>query len=375
MKIILSGGGTGGHIYPAVTIADYLKKINPEAEITFVGTREGLEKDIVPRYGYPLEFIEVAGFKRKLSWDTVASCGKLLVGLNEARTLLNKIKPDLVIGTGGYVCGPILLWAALQGIPTCIQEQNAMPGVTNKILAHFVKKVFLGYAEGAKFFGGKAEKIVTGNPIRKEILAADRATGLAKWKLSPQKTTLLVAGGSRGAQSINNAMALVVTALAGRSDVQVLVATGEVGYRDFTKKVEKKVLLSDNIKVFPYLHEMPLALAVADLAVFRAGAVGLAELMAKGIPSILIPYPYATANHQEYNARAIERAGAATVILDQQLTGSVLLARIEELLQKKDKLQTMQAAAQALGKPEAGANIARQALALIKGDKGEVLRC
>ncbi|MEG0831241.1 MAG: UDP-N-acetylglucosamine--N-acetylmuramyl-(pentapeptide) pyrophosphoryl-undecaprenol N-acetylglucosamine transferase, partial [Acidaminococcaceae bacterium] len=166
-----------------------------------------------------------------------------------------------------------------------------------------------------------------------------------------------------------------VTALAGRSDVQVLVATGEVGYRDFTKKVEKKVLLSDNIKVFPYLHEMPLALAVADLAVFRAGAVGLAELMAKGIPSILIPYPYATANHQEYNARAIERAGAATVILDQQLTGSVLLARIEELLQKKDKLQTMQAAAQALGKPEAGANIARQALALIKGDKGEVLRC
>ena len=169
MKIVISGGGTGGHIYPALTIADKIKELSPTAEITFVGTREGLEKDIVPRYGYKLEFIEVAGFKRSFSLDTLRSGIKLCKGIKESLSLLNKLKPDLVIGTGGYVCGPILFLAALKGIPTCIQEQNALPGVTNKILARYVKKVFLGYKEAEKYFSGSSKKIYTGNPIRKEI--------------------------------------------------------------------------------------------------------------------------------------------------------------------------------------------------------------
>ena len=152
MKVILSGGGTGGHIYPALTIADQIKKLRPEAEIIFVGTKEGLEKNIIPRYGYPLRFIEIAGFKRSLSFDTLRSFAKLFTGLAGANSLISEIKPDLVIGTGGYVCGPIVFLAALRGIPTAIQEQNAMPGVTNKILARFVKKVFLGYHEAEKYF-------------------------------------------------------------------------------------------------------------------------------------------------------------------------------------------------------------------------------
>jgi UDP-N-acetylglucosamine--N-acetylmuramyl-(pentapeptide) pyrophosphoryl-undecaprenol N-acetylglucosamine transferase len=170
VKVILSGGGTGGHIYPALTIADQIKAIRPDVEITFVGTRQGLEKDIIPRYGYNLEFIDVAGFKRSLSLDTLRSGIKLLHGLKDAYSLLDKLKPDLVIGTGGYVCGPIVFLASLKGIPTCIQEQNAMPGVTNKILARYVRKVFLGYSEAEKYFGGSSKKIFTGNPIRSEIM-------------------------------------------------------------------------------------------------------------------------------------------------------------------------------------------------------------
>ena len=366
MRIIVSGGGTGGHIYPAVTIANQIKEKQPDAEIIFVGTREGLECEIVPRYGYPIEFIEVAGFQRKLSLDTIQSAFKLLAGLIDALKLIRKIKPDLVVGTGGYVCGPVLFLAALQGIPTCIQEQNAMPGVTNKILAHFVKKVFLGYQEAGKYFGGNSEKIFTGNPIRKEILEVSRATAIEKFKLDPAKKTILVSGGSRGARSINDAMALVETSLAGRSDVQVIHITGETGYEKFIGQVEKKVLMSDNIKVFRYMHDMPLALAAADLAIFRSGAIGLAELMARGIPSILVPYPYATANHQEHNARAVEGAGGAVVILDKELTGEILLKQIESLLADESKLQKMKDAAKALGRPEAAEDIARKVLALLK---------
>ena len=366
MRIIVSGGGTGGHIYPAVTIANQIKEKQPDAEIIFVGTREGLECEIVPRYGYPIEFIEVAGFQRKLSLDTIKSTFKLLAGLIDALKLIRKIKPDLVVGTGGYVCGPVLFLAALQGIPTCIQEQNAMPGVTNKILAHFVKKVFLGYQEAGKYFGGNSDKIFTGNPIRKEILEVSRATAIEKFKLDPAKKTILVSGGSRGARSINDAMALVETSLAGRSDVQVIHITGETGYEKFIGQVEKKVLMSDNIKVFRYMHDMPLALAAADLAIFRSGAIGLAELMARGIPSILVPYPYATANHQEHNARAVEGAGGAVVILDKELTGEILLKQIESLLADESKLQKMKDAAKALGRPEAAEDIARKVLALLK---------
>ena len=304
MKVILSGGGTGGHIYPALTIADQIKKLRPEAEIIFVGTKEGLEKNIIPRYGYPLRFIEIAGFKRSLSFDTLRSFAKLFTGLAGANSLISEIKPDLVIGTGGYVCGPIVFLAALRGIPTAIQEQNAMPGVTNKILARFVKKVFLGYHEAEKYFTGKSQKVYTGNPIRVEILSNKRDESINFFGLDADKKTILVSGGSRGAQSINKAMMYVEQALSGRHDVQVLHATGEANYDAYIKELEKDGKLEDNIIVKPYLHDMPMALAAADLAVFRAGAIGLAELMAKGIPSVLIPYPYATANHQtSFNSR------------------------------------------------------------------------
>lgn len=366
MKVILSGGGTGGHIYPALTIADQIKALQPDAEIIFVGTKHGLEKDIIPRYGYSLRFIDVAGFRRSLSPDTLRSAVKLVRGLLDARRIIKEERPDLVIGTGGYVCGPIVLLAALNKIPCCIQEQNAMPGVTNKILSRFVSKVFLGYREAGKYFTGGAELEYTGNPIRTEILEHTREEALRELGLDPAKQTVLVSGGSRGARSINKAMLEAELALSGRHEVQVLHATGEVNYAEHMAELERRGGVADNIIVKPYLHNMPVALAAADLAVFRAGAIGLAELTAKGIPSVLVPYPYATANHQEFNARAVEAKGAAKVILDKELTGERILETIEHLLLHQEELKKMRAAAKSLGRPQAAEVIARQAVALSK---------
>mgnify|MGYP006340292861 FL=1 len=362
MKIILSGGGTGGHIYPALTIADEIKKLHPEAEIIFVGTQQGLEKDIIPRYGYPLKFIEVAGFKRSLSFDTLRSFGKLFTGLSDAYGILKNEKPDLVIGTGGFVCGPITFMAALHNVPACIQEQNAMPGVTNKILSRFVKKVFLGYDEARKYFSGSAEYVYTGNPIRTEILNNKREDAYKELGLDPDKKTVLVFGGSRGAKSINKAMLEAELELSGRNDVQVLHATGDVNYEAYMEEITKRGGVKENIIIKPYLHNMPVALAAADLAVCRAGAIGLAEITAKGIPSVLIPYPFATANHQEFNARAVEAAGAAKVILDKEMTGEKILEAIENLLVHDEELTAMAEAAKKLGKPQAAEDIAKQAL-------------
>ena len=366
MKIILSGGGTGGHIYPALTIADEIKKLHPEAEIIFVGTEQGLEKDIIPRYGYPLKFIEVAGFKRSLSLDTLRSFSKLFTGLRDAYNILKTEKPDLVIGTGGFVCGPITFMAALHRVPACIQEQNAMPGITNKILSHYVKKVFLGYEEARKYFSGSAEYVYTGNPIRTEILNNRREDAYVELDLDPAKKTILVFGGSRGARSINKAMLDAEIALSGRHDVQVLHATGDVNYEDYMEEITKRGGVKENIIIKPYLHNMPVALAAADLAVCRAGAIGLAEITAKGIPSVLIPYPFATANHQEFNARAVEAAGAAKVILDKEMTGEKILEVVEHLLVHEEELTAMANAAKKLGKPQAAEDIAKQALGLLK---------
>lgn len=366
MKVILSGGGTGGHIYPALTIADEIRTLRPDTEILFVGTQHGMEKDIVPRAGYHIEFIDIAGFKRSLSLDTVKSVCKLFTGFFGALKLLRNFKPDLVIGTGGYVCGPVVLLAALQGIPTCVQEQNALPGVTNKILSHFVQKIFLGYNEGAKYFTGDASKVYTGNPIRKDVVLASRDAARKEFNLDPLKKTILIAGGSLGAASMNKAVLQMEKAFSGRPDVQILHSTGKGNFDAYMEQVNELGGFKDNITIKPYFYDMPLALAAADLAVFRAGAIGLAELTARGVASVLIPYPYATANHQEFNARALEAVGAAKVILDKDLNGEILQETIEKLLINKKELQQMQKAARAAGKPAAAQEIAKQALALVK---------
>ena len=310
MKIIVSGGGTGGHIYPALTLIRTLQQKVDKLEVLYVGTHAGLEADIIPKEGIPFATVDLQGFKRSLSPENLLRAARAIKGVGKAMGIVRKFQPDVVVGTGGYVCGPVLMAASLLGIPSLIQEQNVIPGITNKILSKFVNKIATGYQEANGAF--PANKVVfTGNPIRQEVMAHRQEADYEAFGLRPDTTTILVSGGSRGARTINRAMVEVLKHYAGRRGVQILHATGKGEYEDIISRISAAGLdlqQADNIKVKPYLYNMPQAMAIADLAIFRAGATGLAELTAKGIPAILVPYPYAAENHQEHNARAVEKA-------------------------------------------------------------------
>lgn len=366
MRIIVSGGGTGGHIYPAITLIRAIQKLSPKCEFLYVGTKAGLESDIVPKEGLPFETVDIRGFQRKLSAENVMTLFKSAKSIWHSRQIIKRFAPDVVIGTGGYVCGPVLMTASLMGVPSMIQEQNVLPGVTNKILAKFVTKIALGYQEAGAYF--PAEKSVfTGNPIRGEVMTADKAEGLREFGLDAEKKTILVSGGSRGARSINRAMIDVHLHFAENKAVQILHVTGKNEYNDIVAKLKKKGIdpsRAGNSMIKPYLYDMPKALALADLAIFRAGAVGLAELMARGIPSILIPYPHAAENHQEHNANAMQKRGAAIVVLDRELTPAKLIEHIADLMERDEKLAAMAAASRALGRPDAADQIAKIAIGL-----------
>ncbi|SHI33507.1 undecaprenyldiphospho-muramoylpentapeptide beta-N-acetylglucosaminyltransferase [Propionispora hippei] len=371
MRVMMSGGGTGGHIYPALTIVRAMEQLGP-CEILFVGTQQGLEADIIPKEGFRLELISVKGFERRLSWANIKNLCSTAGSVWRSMQLIREFKPDIVIGTGGYVCGPVLLAASLLGIPTMIQEQNVIPGITNRILARFVDKIAVGYQESVRYFSPGSQKkiLVSGNPIRSEVMTATREEGVAALELSAQKRTVLISGGSRGARSINQAMLSVHRHFAGREDIQLLHVTGQSEYNNIVGNLKKYGIdekNSGNIIIKPYLYNMPQALACCDLAIFRAGAIGLAELTARGIPAILVPYPYAAENHQEHNARAVEHSGAAVVIRDNELNGDKLIAVIERIMGNTAVLSDMAVASKALGRPEAAVEIARAAVNLAAG--------
>lgn len=372
MKIIVSGGGTGGHIYPALTLIRTLQQKVDKLEVLYVGTHAGLEADIIPKENIPFATVDLQGFKRSLSPDNILRAARAIKGVGKAMGIVRKFEPDVVVGTGGYVCGPVLMAASLLGIPALIQEQNVIPGITNKILSKFVDKIATGYQEANAAF--PASKVIfTGNPIRSEVMAKKQRTDYEQFGLKADRRTILVSGGSRGARTINRAMVDVLKHYAGRDDVQILHATGKGEYEDILNRIAAAGLdlqNSDNIKVKPYLYNMPQAMAITDLAVFRAGATGLAELTAKGVPAILVPYPYAAENHQEHNARAVERAGAAKVILNKDLTAPLLIDTIDELLAHPDRLAAMAEASHRLGRPEAADTISELIIELARSRQG-----
>ena len=365
MRIIVSGGGTGGHIYPAITLINTIKEKCPEAEFLYVGTRQGLEADIVPKEGLPFATVDLQGFERRLTPKNFLRAGKAVAAVAKAAKLVRDFRPDAVIGTGGYVCGPVLMAASLMKIPTLIQEQNVLPGITNKILARFVTRIATGAEAALKAFP-QDKAVFTGNPIRREVMAAERQEGAAAFGFDPAKKTVLISGGSRGARAINRAMVQVLAEAAKDSSVQYLHVTGKNEYEDIMGRLAEAGLgeLPDHIKVMPYLYNMPQAQAMADLAVFRAGATGLSELTARGIPAVLVPYPYAAENHQEFNARALEQAGAAVVILNKDLTSELLGSTLKELLADGQRLKKMAAASKAMGRPQAADEIADMVLKL-----------
>ena len=367
MKVVLSGGGTGGHIYPALTIGEELCRLRPGTELLYIGTASGLEADLVPKAGIPFTTVASRGLNRKNLLASMQAAATALGGVWQSIGLLRQFQPQVVVGTGGYVCGPVLLAAFLLGIPTLIQEQNAIAGITNRLLSHVVDGVALGYAEASSRFSSRCCQVVTGNPVRREVLTAQREESLQKLGLSRSCKTLLVAGGSRGARSINQAMLEVHAALAAREDVQVLHITGKNEYNNVVDELRRRGLdEAPRLFVRPYLHEMPAALAAADLAVFRAGALGIAELTVRGIPAILVPYPYAAENHQEWNARVLANAGAAKVLGDAQLAEGLLQETVLALLDDSQQLTAMAEASKALGRPQAAKDIAEWAVKLAK---------
>ena len=339
MRVLISGGGTAGHINPAISIAKYIMKQNNEAQILFVGTKEGLESKLVPRENFHMETIKVKGFKRKLSLDTFVTVKELFQGLVEARKIIKDYKPDVVIGTGGYVCGPVVFNAARMNIPTLIHEQNAFPGVTNRILSRFVDKVAISFKEAENYFKKREKVVFTGNPLRAEMLEVDRYIARQKIKIEKDKFFVVIFGGSRGAENINQEVSELIKKYSEEINFKLLFATGEKQYEKIYESLKK--YQSENINIVPYIYDMANVMAAADLVVARAGAMTLSELTALKVPSILIPSPYVTANHQEHNARALEDKGASIVILEKELTSDILYKQIMSLAQDKNSLKKM----------------------------------
>lgn len=354
MKILIAGGGTAGHINPGIAIAKYLKQKIPDCEIMFVGTQKGLEVNLVPREGFTLKTIRVMGFKRKLSLETLVSVRELFAGVFEARKVIKSFNPDIVIGTGGYVCGPVLFMASVMGIPTLIHEQNAFPGVTNRILARFVNSVAISFKESREYFGNTGKITLTGNPIRSELLDVDKQTARAELGLSSDLPLVVIFGGSRGAERVNEA---IVNLLKNnyQDKFEVIFATGESQYEKVKQMFGE--FSSDKVKVVPYIYEMAKTLGAADLVVARAGAITVSELAAMGLPSILIPSPYVTANHQESNARALEVQGGAVVLLEKNLNPEILYHQILSLVSDKELLQKMGRNAKKIGVTNASERI------------------
>ncbi len=359
MRVIVTGGGTGGHIYPALAIAQGLKERAKDCEILYVGIRSGMEARLVPDAGFSFQGVSGQGLPRKISWEMLKTAGKSFKALWETKEILRKFKPDLVVGTGGYVSGPVVLTAALFGIPTLLHEQNALPGITNKILARFVKKVLVTFPESVAYFGLSGKIVLVGLPVRPEIGKVSREAGTGHFGLKPDRPTLLVTGGSRGARSLNQAMVTVLERFGEWPEVQVIWATGKETYHETLKALKDRKVQWERPqwRVLEYLKDMPEAYAAADLCVSRAGAASLAELMVAGKASILIPYPLAAENHQEHNAQALVQAGAARLILDGELNGERLWQDVSHLLGERAKLETMARGARKLAQPEALAKI------------------
>ncbi|MHB1392284.1 MAG: undecaprenyldiphospho-muramoylpentapeptide beta-N-acetylglucosaminyltransferase [Clostridia bacterium] len=368
MRVILSGGGTGGHIYPAVSIAKEIKKQYQNAEILFIGTEKGLESSIVPKEGFNLFKIKVRGFERKLSLGNVAAVKESFTSLFRVSKIIREFKPDIVIGTGGYVCGSVLLAAALMNVPTLIHEQNAFPGVTNKILARLVDIIAVNFSEAKKYFPQNNKVIVTGNPIRSDILSISKEDGLKEFGFSKELPVVLVVGGSGGAKKLNESVLLLAKQAAVKKNFQMLHVTGGTRYEEIVQQYNALGTALDTgyLKVVSYLHNMPYALAACDIIISRCGASTLSEITALGKPSILIPYPYATDNHQEYNARALEKNGAAVVFLERDLNAELLYDEVSDMLNKPEKANQMKIKSKELGRTDASYVIVKAAVRLLE---------
>lgn len=363
MRVIITGGGTGGHVYPAVSLAEELLRREAAAKILFIGTKRGLENSILPKHGFQLKRICVGGLIGKAPVNTVISLLKLPVGFFQSFWILIIFRPDIVIGVGGYVTGPVVLSAFILRIPIVIQEQNFFPGMTNKILGRLADKIAVSFEETEKYFSRK--KVVhTGNPIRREILEElktdhpkDQGSGF----------TIFIFGGSQGARGINRAMIEGLDHLNEFKDfLKIIHQTGK-GDEEWVREEYKRKGFWAEVQSF--IYDIVRKYKEADLVICRAGATTISELTAAGKPAILIPFPYAANNHQEINAKRLKVAGAAEMILEKDLSGEVLSKKILDLMKQRERLTDMGKRSREMGVTDAAERIIDVCYSIIKRDK------
>jgi len=361
LRVVIAGGGTGGHLYPGIAVARELLARQPDAQISFAGTAKGIEARVVPREGFALDLIRSGGLKGKSIADRARGAWLLPLGLADGWRIVSRRTPNLVIGVGGYSSGPVVLVAALRGVPTMLLEQNAVPGLTNRLLARVVKAAAVTFDSTQAFFGSKA--FVSGNPVRPEFFSAGPNQESAH-DAQATATRVLVFGGSQGAHALNVAMVEAAPQLAARgSHLRLVHQTGERDLEMVRAAYGKAGLQAD---VEPFLYDMGRRLGSADLIVSRAGASTLAEIAAAGRAAILIPLPTATDDHQRRNAEAVAASGGADVLLQTDLTGAVLAGRILALAGDRARRARMAAAARALARPDAAKVIVDRALELAR---------
>ncbi|EFI42181.1 undecaprenyldiphospho-muramoylpentapeptide beta-N-acetylglucosaminyltransferase [Peptoniphilus sp. oral taxon 386] len=351
MKYILSGGGTGGHIYPALAIANELRKRNRDNEILYVGKEGSLEEELVKTYGIDFEPIHIEGLPRKkINKQTFITMLTLFKGLRECNKIIKKFKPDVVIGTGGYVCAPIVLKAQQKKIKTVIQEQNAYPGKTNRLLAKKANLVSLNFEEAREYLNTD-NIIITGNPVRDDFENIDRENARRELGILDSEKFVLSFGGSGGQESTNEA---VIDIIKSKKDInfKFMHITGKTHYNKFMENLNKNNI-SENITILNYSYEIPKLLMASDLVIASSSAMTLAEVSAVGIASILIPKAYTAGNHQVFNAKSYENKGASKVILEENLNGDILYNNIVELISNDNLRNGMALNSKKIGNIEA----------------------
>ena len=371
MKILFACGGTGGHINPAIAVANYIKSLYPDTEILFAGNPKGMEARLVPAAGFDFAPIEIMGFERYICMRNIKHNIKavkcLLTCRKRAKEIINEFSPDVVVGTGGYVSAPILKTAHEMGIKTAAHEQNAYPGVSNKLNFKFADKILLAVEAAKKYLPEGRDYIITGNPVREEIIMADREKAREKFNIGDRKC-ILTFGGSLGAGKVNEAVADIIEWHSQRDDIYHIHATGKKGYEGFFKLLDEKKINYKNghTEIREYINDMAECMAAADLVISRSGAISLSEIQAAGKASILIPSPNVAENHQYHNAKVLADQNAAYLIEEKDLNRESIIKAVEEILDNPEIMKVLSKNAAAMAYLDANKRISENILELIK---------
>lgn len=359
-RFLFAGGGTAGHLFPSIAVAEKIILSKPEAEIIFVGSKSKIEGKVIPTLGYKFKSIWIKGFSRKMTFDNLLFPIKLVVSLIQSFIIAIKFKPLVAIGSGGYASGPAILASAKTGAKVILMEQNSLPGKTTKLLEKYASEIHISFEESKKHLSKKDKIFVTGNPVRVNLNLLNKVEALKKFGLQSDKKTLLIIGGSLGAKSINEAAEKNLN-LFKENKIQLIWQTGNLYYEKYA------LVKQDGLYIYPFIEDMAAAYSACDLLLARAGATTIAEITSIGIPSVLVPSPNVAENHQYFNAKSLADNGAAVLIKDNEL-GSKFFNVISELIHAPENLNMLKANAIKLGKPEAAKIIADRALALAESN-------